>query len=309
MKVLITGGLGNLGLWLTHYFLEQGHNVTVLGRSERVIISHPNYQFLRADISDLNSLKVSINCYYDTCIHTASFNEHFKENYAEDALRINALGTEFLCQALMVYGVGKLVYLSTFHVYGISEGVVTEDSPIHPVNDYGLTHFFAEKYIEKHAKINGLKYAICRLTNSYGCPKDLNTDKWYLVLNDLCQQAIKSQKIVLTSNGRSLRDFIWMGDVVRVIEKISITEICINNVVNLSSNVTYSVVDIARYVQDSYYKLLSKKIPIEVNDGDLSESPFLMVSNQKLMNIVPYIYSNQLLSEATNILKVLSKVK
>ncbi|WP_445947440.1 NAD-dependent epimerase/dehydratase family protein, partial [Shewanella sp.] len=57
MKVLITGGLGNLGLWITHHFLEQGHDVTVLGRSERVIINHINYCFLRADITDINSLK------------------------------------------------------------------------------------------------------------------------------------------------------------------------------------------------------------------------------------------------------------
>ena len=309
MKVLITGGLGNLGLWLTHYFLEQGHYVTVLGRSERVIISHPNYQFLRADITDLNSLKASINCYYDICIHTASFNEHFKDNYEEDALRINALGTEFLCQALMVYGVGKLAYLSTFHIYGISEGVVTEDSPINPVNDYGLTHFFAEKYIEKHAKINGLKYVIFRLTNSYGCPKDINSDKWYLVLNDLCRQAHDNKKIQLTSNGKALRDFIWMGDAAQIIEKISVHDEVINEVVNLSANSTYSIIDVAEYVQAAYLILFGERLAIEVNENDTFVARSLTVSNLKLIEFLPYNFDNHFQSEAINILKMLSNNK
>lgn len=309
MRVLITGGLGNLGLWLTHYFLEQGHYVTALGRSERVAISHPNYQFLCADMTNLNSLKESINCYYDTCIHTASFNEHFKENYSEDALRINALGTEFLCQALMAYGVGKLVYLSTFHVYGTGQGVITENTPINPVNDYGLTHFFAEKYIEKHAKINGLKYVTLRLTNSYGCPKDINSDKWYLVLNDLCRQAHYNNKIELTSNGKALRDFIWMGDVAKIIEKVSMHDRLINEVINLSSNMTYSIFDVAEHVQRAYSMFFDKKLPITVNDNDTFMPLSLTVSNLKLNEFLPYDFDNHFQSEALNIFKMLSDNK
>lgn len=309
MKLLITGGLGNLGLWLTYYFLDLGHDVTVLGRSERVIIRHQNYHFSCVDITDIKSLKASINCGYDACIHTASFNEHFKANYTEDALRINALGTEFLCQALVQHGVGKLVYLSTFHVYGVKEGVVTESSPVAPDNDYALTHYFAEKYIEKNAKNYGLNYIIFRLTNSYGYPKDINSDKWYLVLNDLCRQAHENKVIKLTSNGKALRDFIWMGDVARVIEKACVYEGAINEVVNLSANTTYSIIDVAQYVQVAYRALFGEKLPIELNENDTFEPQFLAVSNQKLIEILPHNFENRFQSEATNILKMLSNVK
>jgi len=309
MKVLITGGLGNLGLWLTHYFLDLGHNVTVLGRSERVIIRHQNYLFLCADITNVNSLKEVLNCYYDVCIHTASFNEHFKANYTEDALRINALGTEFLCQALSSHGVGKFVYLSTFHVYGAKEGIVTESSHISPDNDYALTHYFAEKYVQKNAKKYGVNFIIFRLTNSYGCPKDINSDKWYLVLNDLCRQAHENKVIKLTSNGKSLRDFIWMGDVVHVIEKVCVYEECINEVVNLSANSTYSIIEVAQYVRAAYQVLFGEKLPIELNKNDTFEPQSLTVSNQKLIEIMPYNFENHFQSEAANILKMLSNIK
>lgn len=307
MNILITGGLGNLGLWLTYYFLDLGHNVTVLGRSERVIIRHQNYNFLCTDITDINSLKSSINCYYDACIHTASFNEHFKANYTEDALRINSLGTEFLCQALVPYGVGKLVYLSTFHVYGIKEGVVTESSPVSPDNDYALTHYFAEKYIEKNAKNYGLNYIIFRLTNSYGCPKDINSDKWYLVLNDLCRQAHENETIKLTSNGKALRDFIWMGDVAQVID-LSLKDISLaNDIFNLSSGKTFSILELSEYVQSSFFELYHKDITMSVNYFDKSEPKYLVVSNEKIQKNINYSYNNCFKDEAKKILLMLGK--
>ena len=154
MNLLITGGLGNLGLWLTHYFLDKGECVTVIGRTEKVIIKHDNYKFIACDITNQDDLGLAITKHYDFCIHTASYNEHFQEGYKAKALTINALGTDNLCEALLKHGVCKLIYVSTFHVYGTSSGNLTDLNEISPANAYGLTHYFAEKYIEKHTKIH-----------------------------------------------------------------------------------------------------------------------------------------------------------
>jgi|TARA_B100001964_G_scaffold146508_1_gene161338 UDP-glucose 4-epimerase len=140
LNLLITGGLGNLGLWLTHYFLDRGECVRVIGRTEKVIIKHDNYKFIACDITKQDNLELAITEYYDFCIHAASYNEHFQAGYKARALSINALGTDNLCEALLKHGVGKLIYLSTFHVYGTSSGVITEQTDICPINDYGLTH-------------------------------------------------------------------------------------------------------------------------------------------------------------------------
>lgn len=305
MKILITGGLGNLGLWLTRSFLDAGHNVTVIGRSERVVITHPNYRFLSADITQLNTLFRVIDCYYDSCIHTASFNEHFKDNYAEEALKVNALGTENLCQSLLIHGVGKLVYLSTFHVYGVSQGVVTENSIVSPVNDYGLTHYFAEKYIEKHAKLHRLNYVVFRLTNSYGCPKDLNTDKWYLLVNDICKQAHERKQIKLNSNGKARRDFIWMGDVVAIVQE-AITNIeMVNTNYNLSSSNALSVRSVVNIALDAYQKKYSDVINASYNCSDDSSEAFLDVKNDKLMAIYPYNFKNKIFEECLSIFTLL----
>lgn len=307
MNVLITGGHGNLGLWLTKYFLNNGCQVYVLGRNKKNGIEHENYHFLCADVTHYDSLVESIDCYFDACIHTASFNEHFKDNYSKEALLINSLGTEYLCRALLKYGVGKLIYLSTFHVYGENEGLVTENTPIAPLNDYGLTHYFAEKYIEKNSKVHNLKYVIFRLSNSYGCPTDKNTDKWYLIFNDFCNQAFNFKKITINGNPNSMRDFIWMGDVVEAIyEAVKIDDL-VNNCFNLSTSKSTSLYDLAMVVADSYFDLYGEPIAIECK-SELEKVGKLTVCNKKLKKAIPKPFKNKFSIEAKAIFDLLNKV-
>ncbi|AQS38839.1 nucleoside-diphosphate-sugar epimerase [Shewanella psychrophila] len=309
MDVLITGGLGNLGLWITKHYLSLGHKVCVLGRSEKVVIVHPNYHFLKADITSLMQIESVIDEYFDLCIHAASYNEHFKSGYSKDALLINSLGTEYLCQALSINGVGKLIYFSTFHVYGLSEGEITERTEVEPKNDYGLTHYFAEKYIEKHSRTNGLNYLIFRLTNSYGCPADDQTDKWYLIFNDFCRQAVENNNIKLTSNGKGKRDFIWMGDVVDIISKEQYEKLPLNSIYNLSSGAIYSLRELASYVQDAYYEFSGNKIDVTFNEDDFSSANNLMVSNSKLTSFVDFEFKNKFSKEALSIFTLLGNKK
>ncbi|MGI2124246.1 NAD-dependent epimerase/dehydratase family protein [Shewanella baltica] len=305
MKILITGGLGNLGLWLTLYLLEQRHDVAVIGRNERFVITHEHYRFLKGDITDVYSLNSIVDCYYDVCIHAASFNEYQSPSYNKDALIINSFGTELLCQSLARFGIGKLIYLSTFHVYGATEGVVTEQTHIAPTNDYALTHYFAEKYIEKNARLLGFEYLIFRLTNSYGCPKDINTDKWYLVLNDLCLQAFNKNVVTLNGNGKALRDFIWMGDVTCIVEKFLYLKT--TGILNLASSKTFAIIDVATCVQSAYFDYFGKELVVNVNEHDDYKPTYLTVSNQCLVDILPYTFDNHFKTEAINIFKMLSE--
>lgn len=304
MNILVTGGLGNLGSWLVHDLLEK-HTVTVLARNERYVINHPNYRFAQADITQQEQLNQAIDSYYDVCIHTASYNEHFQVNYAKDALLINALGTELLCQALARHGVGQLVYFSTFHVYGKSGGVIKESTSVSPINDYGLTHYFAEKYIEKHHRQSGLNYVILRLSNSYGCPTFKDSDKWYLALNDLCHQAFQQQRIQLKSNGLATRDFIWMGDVVTVVSRLLQLSQPLNDTFNLSAGISYSLNQMVDRVQSAYLQEFGEEVQVTVNELDKTPRTKLFVSNEKLSAHIDHKYNDKIADEAKKIFQLL----
>jgi len=305
VRILITGGLGNLGLWLTHYFLGKGNEVTVLGRTEKYQIKHKGYRFVTADVTKTDSLLEAIDCYFDVCVHAASFNEHFSENYAEKALLINSLGTDNLCRALLKLGVGKLIYLSTFHVYGAHSGNIDEMSDISPLNDYGLTHYFAEKYIEKYGASSSLNYVIFRLTNSYGCPKDIATDKWYLIFNDFCKQAFDNSEIVIRGNPLARRDFIWMGDVVKIIAEVIKSTSIVNTCLNLSSSQSVSLMDLAEIVSSVYIDFIGHDLDV-VYAGDSCDVEELKVSNRKLIEVLPFSFSDQFHEESRKIFELLN---
>ncbi len=291
-KVLITGGLGNLGSWLTAYFCEQtDYDVTVLASRQRPILSNLNFDFIACDIADRQAVGRSLEGRsFDYVVHTASVNDFFEDNFAEDALRVNALGTRhLLAHFAQQPALPHFVYFSTFQVYGRRNGEITETTPTEPKNDYGATHLFAEYYVKQFHATHQLPYTIFRLTNSYGCPKDPDSSKWYLVLNDLARMAATEGQIVLKSNGQASRDFIWMGDVCQIIHRTLELPQPPNDTFNISGERTYRMIDVAEMVQTAYQDEYQEALPIKINEDDTNQYPDdLLVSSAKLRQLVDF---------------------
>ena len=197
MKVLITGGFGNLGSWLVRHFCKNGFEVTILGRQRKSFLDDYAFEFIQCDISSSDSCKNALQeKNFDVVIHAASFNDTFLPNYSEKALLANTLGTRNILEHLNKNHLKHFIYLSTFHVYGASSGHITERTVPSPIHDYATTHLFGELYVEQFQRTHALPYTIIRLTNSYGCPLDIHSDKWYLVLNDLAKAAFEKNEML-----------------------------------------------------------------------------------------------------------------
>ncbi len=305
-KVLITGGLGNLGSKITIYLANLGYEVYILSRKAKNKIKNTKYKLIEADITDLDELKQKLNFEIDFCVHTASFNEFFLPNYPKNALEINTLGTRNLLEVLSEKKINNFIYFSTFHVYGTSCGVVTEESELNPNNDYASTHLFAEYYVKQFGITNNLQYTILRLTNSYGSPTFIDSNKWYLVLNDLAKSAFESGKIIIKSNGKAKRDFIYMDDVAIVIDKL-IQLKATNGIYNLSSNKSYTILEAAEIVKVNYMKKYNKNINIDINKEDMSVYCDLEVKNEKLKSIIDFKVRNKIDDEVSKIFDLLEK--
>ena len=309
-KILITGGLGNLGSWLTDYFCQQtDYKVFVLASRKRPILADLTFTFIGCDIADRQAVTDSLSGHsFDYVVHTASVNDYFKDNFAEDALRVNALGTRNLLDHFKDQpALQQFVYFSTFQVYGQRNGLITETTPTEPKNDYGSTHLFAEYYVKQFHATHHLPYTIFRLTNSYGCPKDTDSSKWYLVLNDLARMAATEGHIVLKSNGQASRDFIWMGHVCEIVHRMLELPQAPNDTFNISGEQTYKMIDVAEMVQAAYRKAYDKLLPITINEDDTSRYPDdLAVSSDKLRQKIDFKNENHFQEEAR---KIFSLVK
>ena len=309
-KLLITGGLGNLGSWLTDYFAQQPeYEVHVLASRKRPILTEADFQFISCDIADAGQVTEALSAHrYDLVIHTASVNDYFKPNFVRDALLVNALGTRNLLEHFTRQPPAHFVYFSTFQVYGQRSGLITEATPTEPKNDYGTTHLFAEYYVKQFHANHQLPYTIFRLTNSYGCPKDYDSSKWYLVLNDLARMAATEEKIVLKSNGKATRDFIWMGDVCHIVHQMLQLPQSPNDTFNLCGEQTFSMLDVAREVQAAYQDRYGRQLPITVNEQDTTRYPDdLRVSAEKLKSVIHYSLNQRFREEAGAIFHMLKK--
>lgn len=308
MKLLITGGYGNLGAWLLKFFAEKGEEVTVLSRSKKNFMNETNHQFIQADIESETSMLAALeNQHFDVVLHCASFNDTFLPDYAFKSLKINGWGTRNLLNALKQHPPAHFIYLSTFHVYGNPIGTVTEQTPVSPRHDYATTHLFGELYTQQYAQTHNIPFSIIRLTNSYGCPLDAETNKWYLVLNDLAKMAFEKKEILLKTNGKAQRDFIWMGTVCHVLHQLAATK-PENTLYNLSEEQTFSIKSIAEKVQKAYVEKYKIELPITINEADLNAyAQNMTVSSAKLKSKIPYAANDQLKNEALKIFEKLER--
>ena len=241
-------------------------------------------------------------------VHTASVNDGFVERYFELAALVNVLGTRNLLEVLKDKPPKNFIYFSTFQVYGKYSGTITEDTEKLPKHDYGTSHLQAELAIKQLHVTHKLPYTIFRLTNSYGCPKDLDSSKWYLILNDLSRTAFRTKEIVLKSNGLSPRDFIWMGTVADIVEKTCSRLAPTNEVFNISGQNTLSMLNVANAVQDAYKEKYGETIPVKTNTEDKTEYPKdLYVDSSKLRSRVQFKDIVCFKEEAIKIFEMLEK--
>lgn len=306
-RLLVTGGLGNLGSWIVQE-ASKIFEVTVLTRTHRDVNIRGDYNVVFADLADPQVLKSVLSEFkFNYVIHAGSVNDGFVDSYQSLSYNVNSFGTRNLLEALNFGELEHFIYLSTFQVYGAYSGHIDEKTLPSPKNDYGLSHLIAEHFMSMIMPKNS--FSTIRLTNSYGCPKDLDSSKWYLVLNDLSKQAFFNQSIKLGGNGKAIRDFIWMGDVVAALVGLLIT-VPENEVYNISQGKSISMLEVAEKVQEAYKIYTGELLPIEVNTGDKSShDQSLYVESKKIRNKLCVGESNKMTEEAIEIFKLLESEK
>jgi len=308
MRILVTGGLGNLGSWLTRALVQADHQVTTLSGNNREVLLDLSFERLFADISNFEALKNTLaDREFDVIIHLASVNEGNLPGYPKIALEVNSWGTRNLLQWVADKATGinlppHFIYFSTFHVYGQGSGFISEDTTPEPKHDYGTTHLFAEYYLKQFSANKKIPYTIFRLTNSYGVPLEKGSSKWYLVLNDLCHHVAKHGVVALGSNGKPVRDFIWMGDVCHVV-LACIEKGGTNQLFNLGGGKTYTMLQVAEVVALAYRQLDLGNAQIKINTEDKAQhDQSLAVSIEKLQNWIDFQPTYRLLDEAKAII-------
>src|SRR5207244_12743089 len=138
------------------------------------------------------------------------------------AIRISDNGTRNLLRAAAAESARRVVFFSTFHVYGPTPpSEVDEGSPVDALTPYARAHLAGEAACTDANKEAGGPFAIVlRVSNGYGCPVDVAVDRWTLAHNDFCREAVMTGKMVLRSSGVQRRDFGWVEDIAAAVDVV-----------------------------------------------------------------------------------------
>jgi UDP-glucose 4-epimerase len=211
----------------------------------------------------------------DTVIHLASPNEIASAEGPAEALLATGVASLKLLRAAQRADCRRFIYLSTIHVYGSPlQGRITETDLPKPVNPYAIAHRTAEDFVlAAHAKcdIEGL---VLRLSNGIGAPAWPNIDRWNLIGNALCRQAVNERRISLHSSGLQWRDFVLLRDFVAAIRHA--TELAPDalgdGLFNLGGRLPLRMIDVAEIVARRAKAMLGQNIPIECAPGEAGEN-------------------------------------
>lgn len=276
MKVLISGGGGYIGSNLLNKIIDKSEAVGVLGRKNNLSVQSEKNVFYEADITQ--PIKIELKHQYDVFIHLAAAND-IDSLDPKTAMLTTVLGTKYCLDLCKANGINKFIYFSTFQVYGKVSGVMNEETVLEPVNDYAITHMQAEDYVKMFSRTTSIKHIIVRPTNIYGAPVNKDIDRWTLVPNCFCKEAVEKKTITLMSSGKQTRDFIDLNDLsnvtIMLCESFADYE---NTIVNGASGNNFTIVEIAGIVKEIYEdkyneecKLVIKSDqPLEANQVSIS---------------------------------------
>ena len=131
MRVLITGGTGNVGEAVIERFVRGGHEVRVIGRRAGLKVARAEYR--QCDVTDIACLKVQAKG-FDAIVHLAALGNP-SLGPPEEVFRANCQGTFNVYEAAARTGVGRVVTASSINALGFGFGV--RDFAVHylPVDE------------------------------------------------------------------------------------------------------------------------------------------------------------------------------
>jgi len=221
--VLVTGGAGFIGSNLVDALLTKGYAVRVLddlstGKRSNLPLDNPKVELIEGDVADAALVARAMHgC--NAVVHLAAVAS--VQASVDDPVRThqsNFIGTLNVCEAMRETGVKRVVFASSAAVYGNNgEGEsIAEDTLKSPLTPYASDKLASEYYLDFYRREHGLEPIIFRFFNIFG-PRQDPSSPYSGVISIFSERAEKGLPITVFGDGEQTRDFLYVGDLVKIL--------------------------------------------------------------------------------------------
>jgi UDP-glucose 4-epimerase len=214
-SVLVTGGTGFLGSWLTERLVKKGAAVSVLVEKEctrKACINHlSGIKQITGDVRDTELMERIVKG-KDVVFHLAAITQViYAIKNPFETFDVNLMGTLSILEALRKDDSPFLVYMSTDKVYGEPKRLPIEaDDPLSAKSPYDASKLAADRACYSYHKTYGTELSIVRSSNIYG-GREANELR---AVPDFVRSLLKSKPPVIRGSGMHERDYIYVDDIV-----------------------------------------------------------------------------------------------
>lgn len=294
MKILITGVAGFIGSQLAKRLLNSGHKVigidnlnhyyeVTLKKARLKLLTDNNFLFYQKNIENLDHIldifdnekpEVTINLAAQAGVRYSLENPH-------TYISSNIVGFMNILEACRLYDVKHLIYASSSSVYGANTALPfsVHQNVDHPLNIYAATKKANELMAHSYSSLYDLPTTGLRFFTVYG--------PWGrpdMALFKFTKSIIEGHSIDVYNNGKMMRDFTYVEDIVesitRLIEKPSQpnkewsgdqpdsgSSYAPYNIYNVGNNRPLNLIDFISSIEEKVGKKAIKNfLPIQAGD-------------------------------------------
>lgn len=280
-RVLVTGGNGFIGSWLTERILAAGAKVTLLIKKDDPVglVSIPGVvektKIVYGDIRE-SAIIEKVCEDQETILHLAAITQViYSVKNPVETVEVDVNGTLNIIEALRKKNENAfLVFASTDKVYGEPKYVpIDEEHPLSSKSPYDASKLSADRLVYSYQKTYGLRGSISRCSNVIG-GRDVNMLR---VVPSAVYFLMRGRVPVIRTDGRSIRDYMYVDDAVNALMTLAANEQKSNGLVfNFGTGKPTSVLEIVKSIISAYGKgndqpiIRSKNIFAEIDRQYLS---------------------------------------
>jgi len=258
MVILITGGSGFIGNHLADKLCEKGYDVRVFD------VAKPHRDDIEWFKGDLTNKDDTLKAFRDVeyIFHLGAIADvNVALSKPELCVQVNEIGTLNVLQAAQSFEVERVLLASTTWVYGRTEGVVTEETPIPPPDHlYTATKIGQEYLLISWEKHYGLPYTILRYDIPYGPRMRSN-----MAIAIFVRRAVMKEPITIFGDGSQGRCFIHVEDLVEG-NVAALNEKAKDQIINLAGKEFITINQVADELRKIFGDILVKHEPPRPGD-------------------------------------------